>query len=489
MFDRITGRVHTKNTCQKRHRTVMGQAAGCGMEASEEEERMSKDYYSLISRIKADEALKEKLIVNLREKQKQKQGQHAVKGVFMKMKVRKMAAAAAVALGLITCGGAALAALKGSFGVGVSSLQSVGIKLPDDAAEWAEPVENQEIGNEDLKVALESSFCDDGFAILQFKVKVGEEKLKSYKDSMDSDYEVPLCYLSFNDPVTTQNGYAETRLGGANYNLVVDGEEVWVRGRSEHSIECVKDGEYIVHQMWFLDDSILNGKKEFTIALNDVVVGLDNDCIPVDGSFEVKLSKENALDHTDVIMPSKDASAQYKKVEKTIEKVSVTPLQNIIVIKSVYKDVDNEDLGYVLDEDYVGTLYYMAYGKDGDNISCHEMETERKITYKDGTSEVLEPGDYSFCQKEFDHAQLETTEVIAVEKTEDNSEVLLKVYEKNDYTAAIKVIMECSIDLDKKDVGVESKDTYIYNPEESLVTDEYREMMKQRYGLEMEMGN
>ena len=65
----------------------MGQAAGCGMEASEEEERMSKDYYSLISRIKADEALKEKLIVNLREKQKQKQGQHAVKGVFMKMKV------------------------------------------------------------------------------------------------------------------------------------------------------------------------------------------------------------------------------------------------------------------------------------------------------------------------------------------------------------------------------------------------------------------
>ena len=75
MFDRITGRVHTKNTCQKRHRTVMGQAAGCGMEASEEEERMSKDYYSLISRIKADEALKEKLIVNLREKQKQKQGQ------------------------------------------------------------------------------------------------------------------------------------------------------------------------------------------------------------------------------------------------------------------------------------------------------------------------------------------------------------------------------------------------------------------------------
>ena len=51
------------------------------------------------------------------------------------------------------------------------------------------------------------------------------------------------------------------------------------------------------------------------------------------------------------------------------------------------------------------------------------------------------------------------------------------------------MIMECSIDLDKKDVGVESKDTYIYNPEESLVTDEYREMMKQRYGLEMEMGN
>lgn len=451
---------------------------------------MSKNYYDLMSRIKADEALKEKLIASMREKQKQNQEQEkqTAKGVLMRIKVRKMAAAAAVALAVITCGGAAFAALKGSFGVGVSSLQSVGIKLPDNAAEWAEPVENQEIGDEDLKVTLESSFCDEGFTVLQFKVKVGDEKLKSYKDSMDSDYEVPLCYLSFNDPVTTRNGYSETRLGGANYNLIVDGTEVWVRGRSEHSIEQVKDGEYIVHQMWFLDDSILKGKKEFTITLEDVVVGLDNDCVSVDGSFEVKLSKENALDHTEVITPQKDASAEYKKMEKTIEKVSVTPLQDIVVIKSVYKDVDNEDLGYVLDEDYVGTLYYMAYDKDGNHISCHRMETERKITYQDGSSEVLEPGDYSFCQEAFDHARLETTEIIAVEKTEDNSKVLLKVYEENDYTAAIKNIMECGIDLGQKRVDVESKDTYIYNPEESIVTEEYREMMRQLYGLEMEVG-
>ena len=262
---------------------------------------MSKNYYDLMSGIKADEDFKEKLIVNLQEKQKEKQNQEqkTVKGVLMKMKVRKMAAAAAVSLAVLTCGGAALAALKGSFGVGVSSLQSVGIKLPDNAAEWAEPVESQSIGDEDLKVALESVVCDDGFAILQFKVNVGAEKLKSYKEGLDKDYQVPLCYLSFNDPITKENGYEETRLGGANYNLIVDGEDVWVRGRSEHSIECTGDGEFIVHQMWILDDSILNGKKEFTLTLGDVVVGLDNDCIPVDGTFEVKLSKESALEQTD----------------------------------------------------------------------------------------------------------------------------------------------------------------------------------------------
>ena len=178
---------------------------------------MSKNYYDLMSGIKADEDFKEKLIVNLQEKQKEKQNQEqkTVKGVLMKMKVRKMAAAAAVSLAVLTCGGAALAALKGSFGVGVSSLQSVGIKLPDNAAEWAEPVESQSIGDEDLKVALESVVCDDGFAILQFKVNVGAEKLKSYKEGLDKDYQVPLCYLSFNDPITKENGYEETRLGGA----------------------------------------------------------------------------------------------------------------------------------------------------------------------------------------------------------------------------------------------------------------------------------
>lgn len=449
---------------------------------------MSKNYYDLMSRIKADEDFKEKLIVNLQEKQKEKQNQEqqTVKGVFMRMKVRKMAAAAAVALAVLTCGGAALAALKGSFGVGVSSLQSVGIKLPDNAAEWAEPVESQSIGDEDLKVALESVVCDDGFAILQFKVNVGAEKLKSYKDGLDKDYQVPLRYLSFNDPITRENGYEETRLGGANYNLIVDGEDVWVRGRSEHSIECTGDGEFIVHQMWFLDDSILNGKKEFTLTLGDVVVGLDNDCVPVDGTFEVKLSKESALEQTDSFMPEKNASVKYKKVEKTIEKVSVTPLQDIIVIKSVHKDVDAKDFN-LTDEDYVGTMLYMAYDKNGNNIACHGMETERKITYKDGSTEILEPGDYAFCQEEFEHAQFETTEVLAVEKTEDNSEILLKVYEENDYSSAIKNMMECRIDLEQKEVDAKSKDTYIYNPEESVITDEYRELIKQLYGLEVEL--
>ena len=81
----------------------------------------------------------------------------------------------------------------------------------------------------------------------------------------------------------------------------------------------------------------------------------------------------------------------------------------------------------------------------------------------------------------------ETTEVLAVEKTEDNSEILLKVYEKNDHTSAIKHMMECRIDLKQKDVDAKSKDTYIYNPEESVITDEYRELIKQLYGMEVEL--
>ena len=48
-------------------------------------------------------------------------------------------------------------------------------------------------------------------------------------------------------------------------------------------------------------------------------------------------------------------------------------------------------------------------------------------------------------------------------------------------------MMECRIDLKQKDVDAKSKDTYIYNPEESVITDEYRELIKQLYGMEVEL--
>ena len=133
-------------------------------------------------------------------------------------------------------------------------------------------------------------------------------------------WEVPFNYLSFNDPIVDEYGYETTLLGGSNYNLIIDGEEKWARGKGAQSIEKITDGEYFVYQMWFLDKDFLSNKEDFEITLNDIVVALGEEYIPIEGSFQVEVSKEKALNNTTTIIPQDDTTLKYKSMEKLLSR-------------------------------------------------------------------------------------------------------------------------------------------------------------------------
>ena len=318
---------------------------------------------------------------------------------------------------------------------------------------------------------------------MQFRVNISEKVIEKHKED-DSDFIVNLNCLSFNDPVYYTDGHQETRLNGSNYNLIIDGEEMWVRGSTAQSMERLSDTEYLVYQMYFLTEQHIGDKKEFEITLNDVALGIGEDWIEIDGSFNVKLSKERASNDTKIITPETNTTLKYKKMEKSIEKIYITPLQNIVKLKTVYKDVDLDDLTYSLDDDYVGTIDYLAFNQNENNISAYSTETERKITYEDGTVEESEPGEFEFERDEFEHATYEIIEYIAIEQNEEINQIDIKAYERSDTDESIKNIMEYKIDLNTNKIEAENKDVLIYDPKNSIITDEYKIYYKVFYGVE-----
>ena len=438
---------------------------------------MSNKYYETISKIEVSQEFKKKLIANL-----EKESEVKYKKEGMLMKVKRTIIIIISTLAVLLGSGVAYAALGGTIN-GVPVLEWMGIKFSDDYVDYVEPIENQILENDEAKVTLESTVCDEGFTILQFRVNISEKVIEKHKED-DSDFIVNLNCLSFNDPVYYTDGHQETRLNGSNYNLIIDGEEMWVRGSTAQSMERLSDTEYLVYQMYFLTEQHIGDKKEFEITLNDVALGIGEDWIEIDGSFNVKLSKERASNDTKIITPETNTTLKYKKMEKSIEKIYITPLQNIVKLKTVYKDVDLDDLTYSLDDDYVGTIDYLAFNQNENNISAYSTETERKITYEDGTVEESEPGEFEFERDEFEHATYEIIEYIAIEQNEEINQIDIKAYERSDTDESIKNIMEYKIDLNTNKIEAENKDVLIYDPKNSIITDEYKIYYKVFYGVE-----
>lgn len=390
----------------------------------------------------------------------------------MKQNRKKWPALVAAALAVLTCTGAALAVLYTGFGA-----KNDGVQFSDNYPQYLEKLDQRTAGD-GVQVALESYLCDEGFLDLQFRVKIGEEKLEAFREGKDANWEEPLTYLSFNDPVMEKNGVRSLRLGGANYTLNIDGQDIWLRGRTARSVEKVGVGEYVVQQMWFLGEDVLEGKDEFRISLKDVAVGLGEDCIPMEGGFDLTVSKAKAAASTVTVEMKDNVWSPREGVTKTVEKVSQTPLQTIFRIRSVYTGISSEEMN-------IDSWDYLVYDAAGQARATYSARVAAEITYADGTVERLaEPGEYDLSRSSFEGATFITEEIVAVAPME--GAVALRAYESEyapDYR--MTVAAEYRIDLSAGTVEAETVNAVIYDAGTGEMDNEYGVYYKLRYGQDV----
>lgn len=339
----------------------------------------------------------------------------------------------------------------------------LGIKFSDEYENYKVEVEGQELTNNETSVNLTSTVCDDGFTILEFDVKLSEkdkkelmigepilteeyinssidEEMEEEKERIISEYgekTIDSIYVSFNNKLITDE--TGTYLQGLNnYSITIDGEDFWIRPRSAQTVTKLSDNEYKVYQMYFLTEKELGTKQEFTITLKDVVIEASDTQIeqeqvylPISGEFNVKVSKEKAVENTKIIEPNCE-EIKYKDMTKKVEKVMITPLQTIVKISSVYQNLSLEKLTNTKNANHINIIEYEAYDENGESLSVCSYETKRTITYEDGRIEEWEQGDIG-TSKNFYNGKMELTEYVIIEK-EESQYVKLKLKERLEST-------------------------------------------------------
>ena len=256
-------------------------------------------------------------------------------------------------------------------------------------------------------------------------MKIGET-LSPEETFWDIENNKPLdvepIFLSFNDRIISdETGTYIDSLN--NFNIIIDGEEYWLRPRTAQTVTQISESEFKVYQMYFLTDKELNGKEEFTITLENVCVrsgkAITNEgweFVQAKGQFDIKVSKENAVKNTKVIIP-KYEDIREKDMTKNIDKIWVTPLQTIVRVRTTYEDVSLNRLENTKNIDYIDTNVYDVYNEKEEKLSSHAYETKRIVTYSDGKTEEWEQGDIG-TSNNFTNAKIELTEYIIIEKDE-----------------------------------------------------------------------
>lgn len=373
---------------------------------------------------------------------------------IMKKLVMTMASLLVVSIGSI-----GVYAVNGGTIAGKPITEWLVIKFSDEYENYKVNVEGQELIDKETSIDLTSTVCDDGFTILEFDVKLSKEdkeKLKigepilteEYINSTDesiqeekerviseySDKTIDSIYISFNNKLITDE--TGTYLEGLNnYSITIDGKDFWIRPRSVQTTTKISDYEYKVYQMYFLTDKELGTKQEFTITLGDIVIEASDTQInekqvyvPINGEFNIKVSKEKAVENTKIIEPECE-EIKYKDMTKKVEKVMITPLQTIVKISTVYENLNLEKLTDTENENHINIIEYEASDEDGKNLSVFSYETKRTVTYADGRVEEWEQGDIG-TSKEFDNGKMELTEYVIIEKKEDSPNIKIKLKER-----------------------------------------------------------
>ena len=184
--------------------------------------------------------------------------------------------------------------------------------------------------------------------------------------------------------------------------------------------------------MHFLTEKELGEKTDFTITISNAILKNwdTGSYITFNGKLDIPLTKDPVRNHTEVI-EQEEQETTYKEMTTKIEKVSVSPLQTIVKLTSVRKDVSLASLENTRHPDYIPIKEYEVRNENGEIIPCISYETKREIHYADGTVEQWEQGDIGTA-KEFYGATMVLTEYIAFETIPDLENVSIVPYTSTD---------------------------------------------------------
>ena len=408
---------------------------------------MPDKYLKAISEVKANDELKNKIVLEMKKTNKNEGG-------FI-MKIRKVITTILAILSALVCSGAVYAGIAVLTGKDINDLFAwAGIKFSDNYNEYVQVVENEYVEDNGIKIELRSKLCDEGFVALSFDVILNEEQ----SIGVDGEFKCE-PKLSFNEEIQKdEEGYEYLNTNGANYNVIIDGEEIYVKSSSLQSVETIIEGrEYRVYQLWFLPSDKIENKEKFVITLDNIVALFgDRGHEKVEGKFEIEISKEKALSDTTYI-ETNNAIIDYKGMKQNLERCVETPLQNLIRISTNSFGENIDDLTCLLDEDYVGTITYKAYDQnDNELLITDVMPTYEAIIYEDGTKVEFNPGESRFEDENIKNVQVVKSEYIVVEKNENIKKISIEVYEENEYYGVKRKIGNYYIDLENKEIKSEN---------------------------------
>lgn len=395
---------------------------------------MSNKYFEAISQIKADDKLNEEIVKRLeQEKNKKYKG-----GIIIKL--RKIITGIISTIGVLLCSSVAYAALGGTIdGMPVldwiKSLNDV--KFSENYVEYVEVVENKKIEKNGNVIELVSTLCDDGWVLLDFKVALKEKK----------DFTGGVFFN--NEIIKSDEGIKILDVYTTN-NIIINNNEFYLRGRTRQEIFENEDGTYEVYQLYFITKEEISEDNTYKITLNNAALQLDYDndeVIDMEGKFEIEVSKEKAVSNEQVI-ENVNQEVIFKTMKQKIDKVTVTPLQNIIELSTEFTNLNLEKLTEADNKDYVGLIRYYAYDQDGNEIALENFEVERVMTYEDGEEERWLVGEIE-TNEEFKNATLFLKEYLCIEKNDDIKEITIVLYEENSYLETFYEIGSYTINLDK----------------------------------------
>ena len=307
-------------------------------------------------------------------------------------------------------------------------LEWMGIRFSDEYENYFVPTSGQYLQAEGATLELKGSVCDEGFVVLQFNLNLDENAIAKLKEVINGNTNANLADLEFDIAFNTEQ---QDELPN-NYNVIIDGEEKWIRPRSVQQIEKVTDQQYKVYQMHFLTEKELGEKTDFTLTISNAILKNwdTGSYITFKGKLDIPLTKDPVRNHTEVI-EQEEQETSYKNMTTKIEKVSVSPIQTIIKLTSVREDVSLASLENTRHPDYIPIKEYEVRNENGEIIPCISYETKREIHYADGTVEQWEQGDIGTA-KEFYGATMVLTEYIAFETIPDSESVSIVPFTSTD---------------------------------------------------------